>query len=43
MLNFYGLVLAPRLKKSIPSNLESQFATVEANVPTFTNIRMTKF
>jgi hypothetical protein len=31
----YGLVLAPRLKKRIPSNLGSQFATLGANVPAF--------
>jgi hypothetical protein len=34
----YGLVLAPRLKKRIPSNLGSQFATLEADVPAFMNI-----
>jgi hypothetical protein len=28
MLNFYGLVLAPRLKKRIPSKLGGQFATL---------------
>jgi hypothetical protein len=33
MLNF--MVLAPRLKKRIPSNLGSQFATVVANVVAF--------
>jgi len=31
----YGLVLAPRLKKRIPSNFGSQFATLGANVPAF--------
>ncbi len=31
----YGLVLAPRLKKRIPSTLGSQFATLGANVPAF--------
>jgi hypothetical protein len=34
----YGLVLAPRLKKRIPSNLGGQFATLGANVPAFINI-----
>jgi hypothetical protein len=37
MLNFYGLVLAPRLEKRIPSNLGGQFATLGANVPAFIN------
>jgi hypothetical protein len=32
---FYGLVLAPRLKETIPLNLGSQFATLQANVPAF--------
>ncbi len=36
-VEFYGLVLAPRLKKRIPSNLGSQFATLVANVVTFIN------
>jgi len=31
----YGLVLAPKLKKRIPSNLGSQFPTLGANVPAF--------
>jgi hypothetical protein len=35
----YGIVLIPRLKKRIVSNLGSQFVTREANVPTFINIR----
>jgi hypothetical protein len=34
----YGLVLALRLKKRIPSNLGGQFATLEPNVPAFINI-----
>jgi len=34
-VEFYGLVLAPRLKTRIPSNLESQFANLVANVVTF--------
>ncbi len=34
----YGLVLDPRLKKRIPSNLGSQFATLGANVPAFISI-----
>jgi hypothetical protein len=33
MLNF--MVLAPRLKERIPSNLGSQFATLVANVVAF--------
>jgi hypothetical protein len=39
----YGLVLAPRLKKRIPLNLGSQFATLGANVPAFINILKTIF
>jgi hypothetical protein len=39
----YGLVLAPRLKKRIPSNLGSQFATHGANVSTFINIMTSMF
>jgi hypothetical protein len=39
----YGLVLAPRLKKRIPSILGSQFATLGANVPAFINILMSMF
>ncbi len=39
----YGLVLAPRLKKRIPSNLGSQFATLGTNVPAFINILMSMF
>jgi hypothetical protein len=31
----YGLVLAPRLEKGIPSNLRGQFATLEAKVRAF--------
>ncbi len=31
----YSLVLAPRLKKMIPSNLGSQFVTLAANVVAF--------
>ncbi len=34
----YGLVLAPRLKKRIPSNLGGQFATLGTNVSAFINI-----
>jgi len=33
----YGLVLALRLKKRIPSNLGSQFATLVANVLPFSS------
>ncbi len=40
---FYGLVLAPRLKKRIPSSFGSQFATLGANVPAFINILMPMF
>jgi hypothetical protein len=36
-VEFYGLVLAPRLKKRIPSNLGSQIATLVANVVAFIN------
>jgi hypothetical protein len=36
-VELYGLVLAPRLKKRIPSNLGSQFATLVANVVAFIN------
>jgi hypothetical protein len=39
----YGLVLAPRLEKRIPSNVGGQFATLEANVPAFINILMSMF
>jgi hypothetical protein len=39
----YGLVLAPRLKKRIPSNLGSQFATLGPNVPAFVNILRSMF
>jgi hypothetical protein len=38
-----GLVLAPRLKKRIPSNLGGQFATLGANVPVFINILTSMF
>ncbi len=31
----FGLVLAPRLKKRIPSNLGDQFTALGANVPAF--------
>jgi hypothetical protein len=40
---FYGLVLAPRLKETIPLNLGSQFATLQANVPAFINILTSMF
>ncbi len=33
----YGLVLAPRLKKRMPSNLGSQFATLVENVLSFSS------
>jgi hypothetical protein len=36
-VELYGLVLAPRLKKRIPSNLGSQFTTLVANVVAFIN------
>ncbi len=39
----YGLVLALRLEKRIPSNLGSQFATLGTNVPAFINILMSMF
>jgi hypothetical protein len=39
----YGLSLAPRLKKRIPLNLGSQFATLGANVSTFINIMTSMF
>jgi hypothetical protein len=39
----YDLVLAQRLKKRIPSNLGSQFATLRANVPAFINIQTSMF
>jgi hypothetical protein len=39
----YGLVLAPRLKQGIPSNLRGQFATLGANVPAFINILTSMF
>jgi hypothetical protein len=35
MLNSMALVLAPKLKKRIASNLGSQFATLGANVLAF--------
>jgi len=38
-----GLVIAPRLKRRIPSNLGSQFATPGANVPAFINILTSMF
>jgi len=34
----YGLVLAPRPQKRIPSNLRGQFATLGTNIPAFINI-----
>jgi len=34
----YGVVLAPRQKKKIPSKLGRQFATLGADVPAFINI-----
>jgi hypothetical protein len=34
-VELYGLLLAPRLKKRIPQDLGSQFATLGANVPAF--------
>jgi hypothetical protein len=43
MRELYGLVLAPRLKKRIPPNLGSQFATLDANVPAFINILTSMF
>jgi hypothetical protein len=44
MLELYGLVLAPRLKKKrIPSNLRGRFATLGANVPAFINILTSMF
>jgi hypothetical protein len=39
----YGLVLAPRLEKKIPSNLGGQFATLGANVSAFINILTSMF
>jgi hypothetical protein len=39
----YGLVLAPRLKKRMPWNLGSQFATLGPNVPAFVNILRSTF
>jgi hypothetical protein len=39
----HGLVLAPRLKKVIPSNLGGQVATLGANVPAFINILTSMF
>jgi hypothetical protein len=39
----YGLVMAPRLKKRIPTNLGSQFATLGSNVPSFINILTSMF
>ncbi len=36
-VELYGLVLAPRLKRRIPSNLGSQFETLVANVVAFIN------
>jgi hypothetical protein len=45
MLNFMALYWPARLKKKrrIPSNLGSQFATLEANVPTFIDILTSMF
>ncbi len=42
-VELYDLVLAPRLKKRIPTNLGSQFATLWANFHTFINITMSMF
>jgi hypothetical protein len=42
-VELYGLLLAPRLKKSKPSNLGSQFATLGADVPAFINILTSMF
>jgi hypothetical protein len=39
----YGLVLAPRLEKKIPSNLGGQFTTLGANVSAFINILTSMF
>jgi len=40
----YGLVFGPKAdEKRIPSNLGSQFATLEANVPAFINILTSMF
>jgi hypothetical protein len=36
-MELYGLLLAPRLQKQIPSNLGSQFATPGAHVAAFIN------
>jgi ethanolamine transporter EutH len=38
-----AFVLAPRLKKTISSNLGGQFATLGANVSAFINILMSMF
>jgi hypothetical protein len=45
LINFehYGLVLAPRPKKRIPSNLGGQFATLGVNIPAFINILTSMF
>ncbi len=43
MLNFYGLVLAPRLKKRVLSNLGGRFASFGADVPAFINILTSMF
>jgi hypothetical protein len=42
-VELYGLVLAPRLKQGIPSNLRGQFATLGANVPASINILTSMF
>jgi hypothetical protein len=39
----HGLVLAPTLKRRIPMNLGSQFATPGANVPAIFNILTSTF
>ncbi len=39
----YGLSLAPRLKKRIPLNLGSQFATLGANVSSLINVMTSMF
>jgi hypothetical protein len=42
-VKLYDLVLALKAKKKILLNLGSQFATLQANVPTFVNILMSMF
>jgi hypothetical protein len=43
MLNFMAFYWHPKLQKSIPSNLGSQFATLGTNVPAFINILTSMF